>query len=386
MVGRRRSRHLRLARERDQADAQALRRVLEERLRRLLRGLEPGRLDVGRLHRPRDVDDEDDSRLVLQHRRLHVRAGEREAERGEREQEEDRRDVTAPGAAGHDPGEHVEVREPDRVAHPAALGEQADPDRRGDGEQREQEIGAVEAHLPPAQTASAWTTARTPSRPVPERTVTTTRPPRTACVAVTLDDERALGGCVGVEADRVRGADEPLARGTALRDALHAARPERHVPDPPDRRLAGRHDRATVGIRPPPPEAGMQPMCGPEARRMRRGADVRGDEDDVARGRDPGIHGRAEGAEEAEVDRAVGQLRVEPADDVALRAGELVLRPAAAALPSRSGRRPTARRPARRPAGPCTRSSRPRGRLRARAPSAASATQHGDARLTGSPS
>ncbi len=135
VVGRRRGRHLGLPGERDQADTQALRRVLEERARRLLGGLEPRRLDVGRLHRARDVDDEDDSGLILQHRRAHVRAREREAERGEREQEEDRRDVPAPGAAGHDPGEHVEVREPDRVAHPAALGEQPDPDRRGDCEQ-----------------------------------------------------------------------------------------------------------------------------------------------------------------------------------------------------------------------------------------------------------
>ena len=220
---------------------------------------------------------------------------------------------------------------------------------------------------------------------MPERTVTTTRPPRTACAAVTLDDERAARRGVGVEADRVRGADEPLARGAALRDALDAARPaaSRSGRAGSSACRAGRR-AAAVGIRPPPPEVGMQPMCGRKLGARAEAPTYEATKTDVARGRDPRVHGRADRAEEAEVDRAVAELRVEPADDVALRAGELVLDVRPRHALRRSGRRPTGRRPARRPAGPGTRSSRRRGRPRPRARTPASAISTAS-RLTGRP-
>ena len=80
VVVRRRRRDLRLSREDDEPDPEVVRRLVEERAKRLLRRAEPRRLDVLRLHRARRVDDEDHRRLLAQERALDVRAGEADDE------------------------------------------------------------------------------------------------------------------------------------------------------------------------------------------------------------------------------------------------------------------------------------------------------------------
>ena len=49
----------------------------------------------------------------------------------------------------------------DRVPRPAALREQVQPDDERDDEQRQEQERRGEAHVPPAQVRSIWTTART---------------------------------------------------------------------------------------------------------------------------------------------------------------------------------------------------------------------------------
>ena len=61
-VGRRGNGQLRESREDDEAHAHALRLLLDERAGGVLRDDQPVGLDVGRAHRPRDVDGEDDRR------------------------------------------------------------------------------------------------------------------------------------------------------------------------------------------------------------------------------------------------------------------------------------------------------------------------------------
>ena len=98
VVGRRR-RHLRLSREHDETDPQVVGRLVEEGAKRLLRGAEPCRLDVLRLHRTRRVDDEDHGRLLSQERALDVRTGQTDDERAETEHENRRGHETQPRAA-----------------------------------------------------------------------------------------------------------------------------------------------------------------------------------------------------------------------------------------------------------------------------------------------
>jgi hypothetical protein len=94
-VPRRRRRHLRVAGERDQADLEPLGDAVEERPDGLLRRGEPRRLDVLRLHRARDVDDEDHGRALPRHERLDLRPCERARGRREREHRERRRQAGA---------------------------------------------------------------------------------------------------------------------------------------------------------------------------------------------------------------------------------------------------------------------------------------------------
>src|SRR6478752_5101900 len=116
------------------------------------------------MHGARDVDHENDSRLVRRNERRALRSRERETEKREREQEQRRRDEAPRRALAHDGREYVEVRERHRVTHAASLDEQVRGDRERNDKQRQKQDRAIEAHRPPAQTAATWTTAR-PSPP-----------------------------------------------------------------------------------------------------------------------------------------------------------------------------------------------------------------------------
>jgi hypothetical protein len=104
-------------RERDEPDAEAVRELVDEVGRRLLRRIEPGRLDIRGQHRSRDVDREHDRCLFPGNRQDHRRAGHADRERGDRGEVQDGRDVAPPGRPARDEiREQVDVREADRVA------------------------------------------------------------------------------------------------------------------------------------------------------------------------------------------------------------------------------------------------------------------------------
>src|SRR6185437_2199031 len=120
-----------------------------------------------------------------------------DAERGERKEEQRQRYEPAPGAAGHDAGQDLEVGEPDRVAHAPSFGEQEEPDRRRDDEQGEKEEGMPERHGALEQSAWTWTTARTPNKASSEETETLTPSRRSACVPLTVAVSAPLAALAG---------------------------------------------------------------------------------------------------------------------------------------------------------------------------------------------
>ena len=136
----------RLARERDEADAEPVRDPIEERLRRGLRGLEPRGGDVVREHRPRGVDHQDDGRVLDGHDAVHVWTGEREAEQAEDGEEQPADHPLAPARERPaDGAQHLDVRESDRVTRTALAEEhEAEDERRQDcqGEERERTVEA----------------------------------------------------------------------------------------------------------------------------------------------------------------------------------------------------------------------------------------------------
>ena len=196
MVGGRRRCHGRIAGEGDQADLQAVGHLFQERPHRLGRRADPRRLHVLRLHRARDVDDEDHGRPVLRDEGRALRARHSDAESGQCQQEQDERHVLAPDPSAHHAGEHLHVREADRVPHASPLGEHPEGDRERDEHQRQQQERALEGHEPPPQTAPTCTIARTPLAATPARTRTSTRFPRDACAADTLRTSVAVGAPV----------------------------------------------------------------------------------------------------------------------------------------------------------------------------------------------
>ena len=235
----------------------------------------------------------------------------------------------------------------------------------------------AEAHLPPAQTAATCTTAR-PSPP--RRPDTVMRSAARARARREARDElrrRAASPC----GSRARCTRRRAARRCRQRTATAARRLRSRTVR--TRRTVGLPGGKTavnaVGVRLPPPPRGDAAGVRPERRRARARADVRRDEDDRPRRRPARRDGAAGRAEEPDVDRAVGELGVEPADDVAARARRAGTAPARSCVPATRARRPTAPRRARRPGGRGTRSSRRRGvdargeRRRARATATTSA-------------
>ena len=113
---------VRLGGEGDDADADLGREFGEEGLGRGLGGGEAGRRDVGRLHRTRHVDRQEDRRVLAWRGHDHGRAGQGDGQGRDGAEIDDRGHVPAPGgSAWGEVREQVQVREPDRVARPAAL-------------------------------------------------------------------------------------------------------------------------------------------------------------------------------------------------------------------------------------------------------------------------
>ncbi len=122
------------------------------------------------------------------------------------------------------------------------------------------------------------------------------------------------------EAERVRPTHEALARGAALDDRRRPGTHAHRLHAPRHRTARARTAETDVGTREPPPATGMQPMNGRKVGALAELPDVRAEEDGRSRRRDPGVDRAAERPEEADVDRADAEPRVETADDV-VRAG-----------------------------------------------------------------
>src|SRR5918994_2687957 len=126
------------------------------------------------------------------------------------------------------------------------------------------------------------------------------------------------------EPERVSGVHEHLSTATAARDRLRP-RTDADSLYAADRRISGLQDRRDRCRHATAPARRHAADVRPEGRSARRGADVARDEDDGTRGRDAGIDGASELADEGDVDPAIRHLGVEPADDMRAWATELVL-------------------------------------------------------------
>ncbi len=100
----------------------SVRRLVEERTKCFLRGPEPRRLDVLRLHRPRRVDDEDDGGLLLQEAALDLRSSKADEEHA---RPSDEKHAGGTSLSHERPettvAKHVEVRVANRVASTTAI-------------------------------------------------------------------------------------------------------------------------------------------------------------------------------------------------------------------------------------------------------------------------
>ncbi len=144
-------------------------------------------------------------------------------------------------------------------------------------------------------------------------------PSRTLCEPATLETRLALGG---VRVKKPNACDASTRRSPARHDCVTVALPGR-TRTVFARRVTGCPGGNTdtdVGTREPPPCAGMQPTYG---LKLRAPDDpptyvpTKVTERDVVM---PGLTGLPEHPEEAQVDRAMGELRVQTADDVPARA------------------------------------------------------------------
>ena len=146
-VGRRLDEGGRVRRERHDADADALGQLGDERLGGDLGGIEPGRVDVGRLHGARHVDGEHDGRVLARRGDDHLGPSEADGQGGDGGEVDDRRQVAAPGRPlGREVGQQVEVREPDRVALASTLGPQVQAQQDRHQQQAEEHEGREEGH------------------------------------------------------------------------------------------------------------------------------------------------------------------------------------------------------------------------------------------------
>ena len=135
-VARERRHYLRLRGERDDADAVAVRQLLQEEAHGFLSGSQACRRHVLREHRARAVDGEDDVGTLPLRRHRHLRPGESEQRSCECQEEEDRRHPAAPCAPIVDHGrQHVEVGVPHGVLRAPAL----EHDVHADGDRNEQQ-------------------------------------------------------------------------------------------------------------------------------------------------------------------------------------------------------------------------------------------------------
>jgi hypothetical protein len=147
-VGGRLHQRLRLAGEDHQPDLEALGQPVEEAAGGLPRRLQPGRLDVVGVHRPRHVQHQHHRGLLAGDGDPRHRLGRPEQQRGQRQQQQRGRQP-APAALLRDhPAEHVEGRVAHGVAGAAAACQDQGENGERDQEECEQRQRAVKGQWP----------------------------------------------------------------------------------------------------------------------------------------------------------------------------------------------------------------------------------------------
>ena len=151
-VGRRRDDLLGVVGERDEAEAEVVGRLLGQHLGRLDRRGQAVRVDVVGAHRAGDVVDEHDRGRALRGGDAALRPRDGEDQRGDREQQHERRQVAAPaGPRGHQAGQQRGVAERGRLAPAPPLHREVGEHRDRQQREAEQDGRLAEAHgAPPA--------------------------------------------------------------------------------------------------------------------------------------------------------------------------------------------------------------------------------------------
>src|SRR6478672_6894218 len=124
-----------------------------------------------------------------------MRPGDREHEGHEGRREQHGCDEPGLGAGADDAGEHIDVREADRISHAPPLHVPPAKPRERQHEEQQEQKWMPEAHAPPAQRRSSWTTARTPRTAAPPWIVTVLRPCRVCRSTWTAPASLRDGGC-----------------------------------------------------------------------------------------------------------------------------------------------------------------------------------------------
>ena len=139
---------------------------VDELLGRLLHRAEAVGLDVGGLHRQRDVDGHHDRRPLPRHAHLGARHGQRDDEGGQAQGDDAEGQVPPPARPlRHDRAQQRHVGEPRGVGLPAQLQHDVERDQRGDHQQGQQPQRRLEAHreAPPLPARRRSATKRTTS-------------------------------------------------------------------------------------------------------------------------------------------------------------------------------------------------------------------------------
>ena len=250
-----------------------------------------------------------------------------EAERRERERQQHGRDEPEPRRLPEDAGEHLHVREADGVLHaPPRRAPPAEP-RERQHEQRQQQERALEAHPPPAQRRSSWTTARIRAA----ARLASDRRRDAPAVRLPLNVHRA-GSCqrgrpLRAKRDRVARSDETLARSAGGCDVAGRVGGHAERGGPQHRRVCGRIDLVDDGRHAlSAAQAGDAADVRAKARRRIPAGHEPAEEDSRPRRADPRIDRAPQRRAEHDVERTGRQLGVGASDDEALRTGELPLR------------------------------------------------------------
>ena len=133
--------------ERHEPEPERLRELVGELVGGAHGGRDPVGLDVGGVHRARDVGDHHHRRRPLRRGDRALRPRERDHHRGEREQQQQRREVPAPAGARRDEVRHQRgVGEAGRLGRAAALEGHVHQQPERDEHEPEQDRGLREAH------------------------------------------------------------------------------------------------------------------------------------------------------------------------------------------------------------------------------------------------